>query len=522
MQYSSEINTKKTPQSQPILGKTMVENNAGGFVFEVDKWTRLDRFLILGSERGTYYVHQQKLTKENAASIVECIREDGPKAVRRIVDISVSGRAPKNSPAIFALALAATFGDAHTKQYSYACIFEICRTGTHLFEFCQSIQDLRGWSRGLRRAVAKWYLLKSDKDLAYQLIKYRQRNGWTHRDVLRLSHPKAQQESKNNLLKYAVGKAKPHDLPPQIIAYEQMQGANEQDAVKYIIDYNLPRECVPTQLLKSKIIWDALLHKMPLTAMVRNLSTMTASGLLVSNFDEATQLVCSKLSEEAILKSKIHPIQILLALKTYASGRGFKGKLTWTPVQKIVDQLNEAFYMAFKNVESTKKNYLIGLDVSGSMSSATPGSNLSARVATSAISLVIARTEPAHQICAFSDGFVPLTISPFARLEHVCEATEKLPFSNTDCALPMLAAIQNNLPIDVFLILTDNETWTGSIHPKQALDKYRQKSGRNAKCIVAAVTATSFSIADPTDPGMLDCAGFDASIPEVIRNFVLS
>ena len=55
--YSSLI--KETPQTSAIPGKQMVKNNAGGFVFKIDKWQRLMRFLILGAESGTYYVNQK-------------------------------------------------------------------------------------------------------------------------------------------------------------------------------------------------------------------------------------------------------------------------------------------------------------------------------------------------------------------------------------------------------------------------------------------------------------------------------
>ena len=49
-------------QNAPLPGTTQVENNAGGFVWELDDWQRLDRFLVLGSEGGTYYVSERKLT----------------------------------------------------------------------------------------------------------------------------------------------------------------------------------------------------------------------------------------------------------------------------------------------------------------------------------------------------------------------------------------------------------------------------------------------------------------------------
>ena len=60
--YTRHYNPNRTPQNQPIPGSTQVKNYAGGYAWEVDKWKQLDRFLILGSEGGTYYVGEAKLT----------------------------------------------------------------------------------------------------------------------------------------------------------------------------------------------------------------------------------------------------------------------------------------------------------------------------------------------------------------------------------------------------------------------------------------------------------------------------
>ncbi len=95
MNYLLEQPTaKKTPQSQPIPGKEkiMERNNAGGFSFTADMWTRLERFLILGSSGGTYYVSQNDLTKVNVDNVRACIAADGPRAVQTIRDISLAGR----------------------------------------------------------------------------------------------------------------------------------------------------------------------------------------------------------------------------------------------------------------------------------------------------------------------------------------------------------------------------------------------------------------------------------------------
>lgn len=72
-----------------------------------------------------------------------------------------------------------------------------------------------------------------------------------------------------------------------------------------------------------------------------------------------------------------------------------------------------------------------------------------------------------------------------------------------------------------FQIYTDNDTWAGDIKPFQALRDYRQKMGRDAKLAVIATYASEFTIADPSDKGMLDVAGFDTSVPNVLASFAL-
>lgn len=528
--YTDHFQTKRTPQTQPIPLKPMVPNSAGGYSFKVDPIARATRFLILGSEGGTYYASEKKLTVENAQTIVDLIKspEGGALVVGLILGVSQAGRAAKQEPAIFSLALCCAFGDQTTKNYAYDAVSRVCRTGTQIFTFCQYVQDLRGWSRGLRKAVAKFYTEKTPEKVGYQLMKYRQRNGWTHRDVLRLCHPKAKAPhmfEHNELFKWAVGKriVPSTKLPLQFQSYLDLQRVTDPKiAAHYVRDHKLPREALPTEMLKHKIIWEALLEDMPMQALVRNLGVMTANGVLTSNFDENTKRVVEMLGNgDVIEKSKLHPYAVLLALKTYSTGHGMKGKLSWTPVPKIVAALDEAFYKAFRNAQPTGKNVLIGLDVSGSMDgSKIHNSTISAREASAAMALVTARTEPNHQIMAFSNQFMRLNIDPRSRLEDVCRVTAQLPLQGTDCSLPMTWAMQMRLPIDTFIIYTDSETYQGRIHPKQALDQFRQSMGREAKCIVVGMTSNGFTIADPEDSGMLDIVGFDTAAPALIQDFI--
>ena len=531
--YSSHFNTKKTPQSQPVPGKKQVQNNAGGFVFQLDKWGQLNRFLILGSEGTSFYVSEKKLTVENAENTIECINEDGVRVVNTLVDISLNGRAPKNDSAIFVLALVTAFGNEASKKAAYDAITKVCRIGTHLFQFVEAVQALRGWSNGLRKGVAKFYTQNSIDTVAMNLIKYRNRSGFTHRDVLRLAHPSANNPQLNDVLRWAAAK-KPESLHKTLEGFEKIQALtakDENEAVKLITTYGLPREALPTELLNSVKVWDALNTNMPMTATIRNLGKMTNVGLLKSNLDANTKLIVQRLTNvDQIKKSRVHPIAILNALSVYKKGHGDKGSLTWTPVTAVMDALDEAFYLAFGNVDSTNKNHLLALDCSGSMFGANiAGTGLTAAEAAGAMAMVTLKSEPYTETVFFSSGgsmagsgrgIARLDLSKKKRLDDVLKTMQGAPWGGTDCALPMQYAKANKLDVDTFVIYTDNETWAGGQHPFQALKEYRQHASKqDAKLIVVATSASAFTIADPSDRGMLDVVGFDTATPNVMAEF---
>jgi 60 kDa SS-A/Ro ribonucleoprotein len=526
MKYAQLFNRKSTHQSQPIPGAGQVQNSAGGYAWAVDAWTQLDRFLILGSEDGTYYINERKLTQDNAKHVIACLVIDGVRVVQRITEISQKGRAPKNDPAIFALALAASYGDDKTRAAALEALPAVCRTGTHLFQFATAIDGLRGWGRGLRRAVGRWYNGKSVTELQFQLVKYMQRGGWSHRDMLRLSHPVPVSDEHKELYRWVTtcGNAASESNLVQfklIDAVERLKTADAKAAAQIIREDRVPREAVPTELLKDPLVWEALLEDMPMTAMIRNLATMTRIGLIKPGSDAAITVAHRIANGHALRKARVHPMSLLIALRTYASGQSLRGDGQWATVPTIVDALDAAFYTAFENVEPTGKRYLLGVDVSGSMGwTGVAGAPLSACEAATAMAMVTIATEKTVFPMAFSHTFMQLPLSKRMRLDDAMRYTRNQNFGATDCAKPMLYAARMELEVDAFVVYTDNETWYGAVHPAQALRKYREKSGIAAKLIVVGITSNGFSIADPKDGGMLDVVGFDTTVPQVMSEFV--
>lgn len=517
----------RTPQDQPIPGSAQLLNSAGGFAWAVDDWKRLDRFLILGTEGGSYYARAATLTRENAEAVLRCVAQDGPRAVERIVAVSEAGRAPRNDPALFALALAAALGAPETRALALAALPRVARIGTHLFHFMAYVEGFRGWGRGLRRAIGAWYNAKDADALALQVIKYRRRDGWSHRDALRLAHPAPASSAHEALFHWVTQTGRPEGgdaLPALLAAFDAMRGAETpQELIALIAAHRLPREVVPTRWLDRPEVWEALLEAMPLEAMVRNLATMTRVGLL-RPLSEASRLVCERLGDgDRLRQARVHPIKLLAALATYRQGHGVRSQGgDWDPDSGILDALDRAFYRAFGNVEPSGKRIVLALDVSSSMDSGYVAGvlGLTPRMAAAALALVTAATEPVVTAIAFSDRMVPIALSARQRLDDVLRMTAAIPFGGTDCALPMLWALDNGVEADAFVILTDSETWAGELHPAQAIARYRARTGIPAKLAVVGMVSSGFSIADPNDAGMLDVVGFDTAVPQLLADFI--
>jgi 60 kDa SS-A/Ro ribonucleoprotein len=577
------MGTAATPQNEAIPGSGQVPNSAGGFAWAVDCWERLNRFLILGTEGGTYYIGERPLTRENADALLECLNTDGPRTVRTIIEISASGRAAKNTPAIFALAVAAASTDKETQRLALDAIPAVCRTGTHLFQFANLVTDWRGWGRSLRRGIGAWYTQDPGR-LAYQIIKYRQREGWTHRDMLRKCHV-AREVSAGNPTSDAVTDlhARLYDwichrenqpmmddgLPAiahgdtdaerTIESFERAMRATTPEATAALIrEYGgaLPHEALNPDH-KNADVWRAMVEVgMPMTALIRQLATLTRNGV-IAPLGDYTRIIARQITDpQRLSRARVHPYAILLASATYGAGGygGMSRGATYTPVSEIQEALEAAFYESFGNVEPTGKRIMLALDVSSSMSQPILGSvdrhghaqgvSLMASEGSAAMAMVTRKREDRCMTVTFStgpDSWMVSTNSSASRawrrfggrygveefdlrasrsLRDVTEAAARRTFGGTDASLPMQYATAKEIEVDAFVVYTDNETWDGDMHPAQALNKYNQKMSRSAALVVVGMCSNGFSIADPNSQRMLDVVGFDTAAPNLISSFI--
>lgn len=525
----SQFSTRRTAQSEQADPR-QVKNRAGGFVFEVGAEEQLRRFLVIGGQ-SDYYASGRDITIENASLVVRMAKEQPDVLLRAIVDVSTRGAAPKQQPQIFALAIACSHGSDEAKANALAALPQVCRTASALMTFAKYVEQFRGWGRGLRRGVSNWFTSKEADALAYQMVKYRQREGYSGRDLLRLAHPVTTDPSLRAVFDWITHGTVGEETPRLIEGFLKAQ-SGDTDVAAAVRDYRLSWEMLPDEALGKTEVWEALLDMgMPQTALMRQLPRLTRLGLLPQIGGRTAEVAAQLQDPVRLKKGRVHPMNVLIAHRTYALGRSLQGKSTWSPTRQIVDALDAGFYNAYGAVEPAGKRTLVALDVSGSMTSPVAGLPLSCREAAAALALVLMATEPDVAVVGYTadrggggwwsghNAVTPLALSPRQRLKDAVESVANLPFGRTDCALPFTWAKKEGLDVDTVISLTDNETWAGPIHVHQALREYRESVGHPVKAVAAAFAATSYSVLDSSDAGSLNIVGLDSAVPTLISEF---
>jgi len=523
------------------LSKNEKINNAGGIVFQINHWKQLIRFLIIGSEGGSYYVQEKKLTLENIQNVLQCIKEDPLSVIEKVVEISTQGRAYKNDTLMLTLALISRFGNIESRTQLKKIFTKVVRTGTQLFQFVSFVNEMRGWGRSVKSTISQWYLKNDYKRIEFQILKYQKRYGWSHKDVLRLAHVKPDNPKKDQIFQYIT-----HDKNPQNPALEQIDcytkircTDDERKVLSLVKQARFPLEMIPTKWHSSKVL-SVVIKYIGYKSLIRNLAKFTHKEVF-DDHDVVEYAVHKITDPDIIRRSLIHPISILSALKIYSSGKGYRSDIEFKPNNEIIHALNKAFSLSFSNVQPTGKRILLALDVSASMDygNVVGIPFLTPRDVVAAIAKVTSEVERKENLVigaftyyrtssdsfSYGDNFLELSVDKIQKisLEGLINALKAFPFSRTDCSLPMRFALEYRIPIDAFVIYTDNETYfneNSKRTPSQSLHVYNKKMNLNAKLIVVATTATDFSIADPDDQNMLDICGFDSNCPAIISDFI--
>ncbi|CAC5378558.1 TROVE2 [Mytilus coruscus] len=522
-------------------------------IYEIPDKERLERFLIYGRDDGSYFVNKRQTNvvshfSQHSRSIDRMISKGrGIKVVGLIKKVSMCGRAPKQGPLLYALAVCASCNDGPTKKAALYCLEDICRTPTHLFQFVKFTstqrEGSRGWGRAQRKAVSEWYnqaaFQNNPKKLLRLGTKYKKRHGYTHRDLIRLAHVKPKTPHIKFIIQYIVkgmcntqnfddsdGMIK--EAEQYIYGVEQAKECLSNDVnhlISLIRRYHLTREHIPTNLLNSPDVWRALMYEMPMHALIRNLGRISKHALLHPDSPEEQHILENLLDEEKLRCAKIHPLTILTAWNSYKQGRSIRNEspMEWHVNHTVADALETAFYKSFSSCVATNKRILIAIDGSEEMMKPVVDlQQVSARSAAVAVALLMSKVESWTEFVLVSDSVSPVDVLPYDNLETASFkfSTSEYACLSDDASNPMEWAMTNSKQYDAIVFFTTCAT-NGGNNLNEAMRQYRSRLGLpSTRLVVVAMTSNNNSITDPNDMQMLNVVGFDTKAMKVITEFI--
>jgi 60 kDa SS-A/Ro ribonucleoprotein len=166
-------------------------------------------------------------------------------------------------------------------------------------------------------------------------------------------------------------------------------------------------------------------------------------------------------------------------------------------------------------VEPTNKHLLLAVDTSGSMSSCQIANMaLTAREAAAALAMTFVRSESNTDIMYFDTA---VALPALGRRHSYDQVFRSMGMGGgTDCSLPFAYALKTGKKYDAIIVLTDSETWHGHEHPVQAYAKLSP----DTKVVLVQMTPSGYGLFPAANEKALNVAGFDASIPTLVNNFV--
>ena len=514
----THLNTQSV--NVPVPGKDQVKNEAGGYVFEASELAQLERFLLFGANPNMYQT-KEDLVNSVLNSLLHLVQKDSATVWLRTVNASNVRKVPNNDPSLFVTALLLAHGDLETKKVIAKNLSVVARTGTHLFRFINYLKTFRGMGVLARKAIRNWYLEKDAEGILFQGLKYRSRDGWTHRDALRVAHPKSSESLQNLALAYLAGKGWPQVVakPTCLQAFEELQAAETPKQVGDLVSQygkNAPHEFIPKHLLNNREVWEPLAERMPPHALLRNLPKLSELGILDGKKNSAD--VCQRLIEGA---ARVHPASYFIAYGGYRTGATRSG-IRFTPNPDITEALLQGFKIGFGRLPQSEKRVQIALDHSSSMLSAliSDTSNVSAWEASVAMAMILWKQFPNASFVRFGTSIQDIDFKVDENnLLKTLQMHSWRVGEGTNCALPVEKALRDGVRYDGFLQMTDNMSWVGN-HSFSALKKYRQQVNPMARQIILAMCSNKYSIADPTDPFCADISGFDSNTPILVSDFL--
>ncbi|WP_379163488.1 TROVE domain-containing protein [Paenibacillus sp. sgz5001063] len=411
--------------------------------------------LVTNTLGNTFYADQHQLLAE-AEEMHRAMAHSNPLFMAKAIVYGRNEGYMRLQP-LFGLAILSAYRpDLFSKIF-----LNVVRIPSDLTDFLTILKGLgRGeGGRAVKRQVNRFLSGISE----YWAIKYNGRGrGYSLSDAIATAHPKPADLKQQALYRYLRGQEANLSLLPQVEALEQLKRAgSEAEQLNWIETGKLPHEVVTGAIKPTKAVWEALLHQMPIFALIRHLNTLERVGV----FDSPNNLgfAVERLTDQrALKKSKILPFRFAKAFRQVQH-----------PVLR--DALRDAAEYTFDNLPDLEDQTAIFLDISGSMN----GEYLQIG---SVFALALYKKTQGNSLFWLFDTEVE-DARPSRRDSILSQADRIQAHGGTDTGAPVRKLLNERRKVDQIVMITDEQQNHGSPF-YEALQKYRAKVNPHVRAYI--------------------------------------
>ena len=480
----------------PTAGKPDKINRAGGEAYSRTLEERVLCYLMCGTCENTYYAGKEQLTDEMTAEFKQMATKD-PRLFSRMCVYARNEGFMRTVPILGWCVLSSV-----SPEFAKECALLILRTPTDLKQaviFCRKKQARGGLGRSLKEIFANRLLNISE----YHLLKYgghSRGQGINLADIVKLVHPKAGNDVQHAKIKHLLRIKYDRTLLPQVASVRALRLVSENKelskedkeskAASLIKEFKLPWEAATSFGIN---VWRAVQYQMPVFALIRNLRNLLEKDVLdIERFAKSV-------TPESIRKAKILPFQVMTALDIAEKN---------SAPERVILALRGALQASADNLEIPFEKVVVAVDDSGSM-------NGRPFEVASILGATVGATKGA-QILMVGDGVGnTFTIRKGASvIETIKKMKDCYRGGSTELSAAVNWLIEKNYSCDLFVLVTDNETWVETAsgrgsRPQGVWEEYRRRINPKAKAVHVAVQGYGDFIAPHSDKSVIVVSGWN-------------
>jgi len=499
--------TKVTPK--------LVANRAGGKSYNLSSEQALAQYAVTCTFNGSYYADADK----HLETVKGLLSEVNPELVAKIAVYAYENGGMKDLPAFILSYLFSIHEDVLFER-----VFKRVITNSKML--CNFVTFVRSGVHGRKsfgtlgqRLIQEWLTSRSAEQLFKDSVGH---SNPSLVDIIKMTRPRFQDEAKNNVVRYLMGKEYSVELLPTLVQNFEALKAGRKASTEGL-DFRLL-----SNLSLSTEQWTDLGIGMGWNALRMNLNNLQKHG--VFNNPEMTAGFAAKLADPVLVKKfNAFPYQLMTTFQHIEN----------VP-QVLKDALEKALEAATENVPNLGR-VATCVDVSGSMSSPATGTRKGATTKTRCVDVAglvascLFRTGSESIVIPFDTR---VRIVPISKSDSVLTNAKKLAMNGggTACSVALEHLVITQWRGDVVVMVSDNMSWAdyasnnggrdhfgrptgGSASPFR--DAWNKIKGNNPGCKLILLDITpNVQSQMCEDKNVLHVAGFSDQVFEVIKAFV--